>query len=768
MKFTIAVGNSRKEKLWKNQEITWDEFLKRAGSTIRTVESISEYKALPKARQDDIKDVGGFVGGRLKDGKRKTGYVEYRSILTLDMDYAAPGIWEQISMFFDFACCIYSTHKHTPEKPRLRLIIPLARNVTADEYSAIARKVACDIGIEQFDDTTYEPTRLMYWASTSSDGEFIFETQEGRFLDPHPVLASYKDWRDTSSWPISSRQTAVIKRSMAKQADPLEKAGIVGAFCRAYTIQDVIDKFISDVYKPSAIPGRYDYSPADSTAGVLIYDDKYAYSHHATDPACGKLCNAFDIVRIHRFRELDEDSNESTPANKLPSYKAMQEMAEKDELVIKTLDNERLAALEREFLGEEVDPQEMFFDKKRFIPMYLADWFLMQYQAIVLQEELFVYKDGRYVNGERLFKEKATNVLKSEFQSSRLNESLNYIKNTVPEVSSDEATVTGDYLNVKNGLLNLTTFELIPHTPKLHTIIQLPVEYRPDGRCPAIDEFLNLVARDSIPVIEEMLGYCLIPTMKYEKSFLFYGEGSNGKGTLIALIQALFGSENVSNVALQALSENRFLAAELFGKMVNLHADIPNNIIDDSSIFKELTSGDRIQAEKKHKSPFSFCNRAKLIFSTNEMPSSKDNSYGFHRKWIVIPFNQKFNNRELRQRLFSEDELSGLLSKAVEGLKRLLQQGCFSKVESITRQGEAYREKSDSVYHFIKEYCVKDHESMVGKQELYDAYRRKCGDWGCFSVNQSSFNSKLIAIYSDVYEYRKTSPRRWKGIKLKA
>ncbi len=352
MKLTIATANSRRDKLWKNKEMTWEEFLARAGSTIRTSESVAEYKKLLKAKQDDIKDVGGFVGGKLREGRRRTGYVEFRSMLTLDMDHADPGVWEHITMFFGFACCIYSTHKHTPEKPRLRLIIPLARNVTADEYIAVARKIAFEIGIEQFDDTTYEPTRLMYWGSTSSDGEFIFEKQEGSFLDPDQVLAGYKDWRDTSEWPVSSRQTAVIKRSVARQADPLGKAGIVGAFCRAYTVQDAIEKFLTEVYKPSTISGRYDYIPADSTAGVLIYDDKFAYSHHATDLACGKLCNAFDLVRIHQFRDLDIKEDEDTASSKLPSYKAMQELAAADEGVKKQLAKERIARANADFMKE--------------------------------------------------------------------------------------------------------------------------------------------------------------------------------------------------------------------------------------------------------------------------------------------------------------------------------------------------------------------------------------------------------------------------------
>ena len=349
LKFTIATANSRRDKIWKNKEVTWAEFLGRANTTILTSESMEEYKKLPKAKQDEVKDVGGFLAGKLREGKRKTGYVEHRSMLTLDMDYAASDIWEQITLFYDFTCCIYSTHKYTEEKPRLRLIIPLARIVTADEYTAIGRKVAESIGIEQFDDTTYEPSRLMYWGSTSSDGEFVFESQEGEFLEPDKILSSYKDWRDTSSWPVSSRQTTIVKKAITKQSDPLDKRGVIGAFCRAYSIQDAIDKFIPDIYKPSLMPERYDYIPADSTAGVLIYDDKFSFSHHATDPACGKLCNAFDLVRLHKFGELDGKAEEDTTPTKLPSYKAMQEFVITDDNVKLQLATERQAQANDDF-----------------------------------------------------------------------------------------------------------------------------------------------------------------------------------------------------------------------------------------------------------------------------------------------------------------------------------------------------------------------------------------------------------------------------------
>ena len=355
MRIQIATGNSRMEKRWNNVEMELDEFIERISHTIRTAETVEQYMKMTKAKQDAIKDVGGYVAGRLKGGRRKKDSVEYRTMIVEDMDHAVPGVIEQIEMLYNYRCLIYSTHKHTPENPRYRLAIPLSRPVSPDEYVAIARKVAEDIGIEMFDDTTYEPSRLMYWPSTSADGEFIFRDIEGEPLNPDDVLSRYKDWRDSSEWPVSSRQQNIVQREMRKQVDPLTKDGVIGAFCRTYTIEDAIAAFLSDVYQPSAMPGRYDYIPADSQAGVVIYEGKFAYSHHATDPACGRLMNAFDMVRIHRFGEMDEKAAEDTEAAKLPSFSAMSEFAVSDENVKMTIAGERMEKAEKEFSGENGD-----------------------------------------------------------------------------------------------------------------------------------------------------------------------------------------------------------------------------------------------------------------------------------------------------------------------------------------------------------------------------------------------------------------------------
>ena len=352
----ICIGNSRKDKFWKNEEISLEKFIKRISTTIRTSETMEEYNHLPKSKQDDIKDVGGFILGKLKDNKRRKENVLSRSALTLDMDYGSENIVVELKNSLTYRTLIYSTHKHKKSKPRLRLIIPLDRNVSPDEYSAISRMVASEINMDLFDDSTYEASRLMYWPSTSCDGEFIFEDIKKDILKADDVLKKYENWKDTKSWPTSSRQKIVFKNNLNKQADPLTKEGLIGGFCRTYSISDVIEKFLGHVYEDSEFRGRYDYIPASSSAGVVVYDDKFAYSHHATDPASGKLLNAFDLVRTHNFSHLDKiEDLEKKPSNKLPSFKAMENFVLQDEKVKQLLSKERqdLAKMEFEVVQEE-------------------------------------------------------------------------------------------------------------------------------------------------------------------------------------------------------------------------------------------------------------------------------------------------------------------------------------------------------------------------------------------------------------------------------
>ena len=346
----ISVGSSRYETHWKNKRTRWSVLLKKLSESFQTHETHAAYMKLSKDRQDQIKDIGGFVGGHLQGGHRKTGSVAARQIVTLDADFAPPDLAGEIRDSFALECAwaLYSTHKHTPEKPRLRLIVPLDREVSADEYEAIARKVAEKVGIDWFDDSTYQATRLMYWPSHSADVEPFFDSNDAPILSADAVLAEYRDWSDIAEWPESSRMTGIRKKQADRQGDPLEKKGIVGAFCRTYTVTEAMDRFLPGVYTPTAKEDRYTYAAGSTAAGVVIYEGgKFFFSNHGTDPLGGQLLNAFDLVRLYRFRDLDEGS-EKTGQN-APSYKAMAELARDDENVRVTIADDAKAQARDDF-----------------------------------------------------------------------------------------------------------------------------------------------------------------------------------------------------------------------------------------------------------------------------------------------------------------------------------------------------------------------------------------------------------------------------------
>ena len=346
----ITTFSSRLAKVGRGQVVAWSTFLDTILTTTRTKETLQEYVRLGKDEQDRIKDVGAYVGGRLRQGRRKIENLENRTLLTLDADFARPDLLDCFDLAYGNAAAVYPTHKSTPEKPRLRLVIPLARPITAEEYQAVSRWVAHELGMEQFDPTTFQPTRIMYYPSTPRDGDFSPAYLDNPWMDPDDILGQYPDWRDTSYWPMPPQFEESRKREAKKQGNPLEKPGIVGAFCRCYDVDTAIEKFLPGVYTPCAMQGRYTYAKGSTSAGLVLYDGGvFAYSNHSTDPAGGRLCNAFDLVRIHLFGAQDEDAQPDTPMSRRPSFLAMQDLAAGDTEVKRLLNRERLDRAKADF-----------------------------------------------------------------------------------------------------------------------------------------------------------------------------------------------------------------------------------------------------------------------------------------------------------------------------------------------------------------------------------------------------------------------------------
>jgi len=358
---TISAAGSRKATRWPAQVIHWHELVERLRTAVRGTETLAEYMSFPKSRQDDLKDVGGFVAGFLTDGRRKTGAVGSRDIVTLDLDnIPAGGTADVLRRVEGLGCgyAVYSTRKHSEGKPRLRVLAPLARTVSADEYEPLARKLGQIIGIELCDPTTFQATRLMYWPSCSADGVYVYHYGDKPFLDPDGLLALYADWRNVAEWPQVPGAAAAQVRLAAKQGDPTSKEGVVGAFCRQYDVLTAIETFLPGMYVPTADEGRLTFVGGSTAGGAVLYDDaKFLYSHHATDPCGGRLVNAFDLVRMHLHGDQDDDAVPGTPTNRMPSFAAMIAFALQDAGVAAVMAQERYEKATAAFASDANAPE---------------------------------------------------------------------------------------------------------------------------------------------------------------------------------------------------------------------------------------------------------------------------------------------------------------------------------------------------------------------------------------------------------------------------
>lgn len=344
LKLDIATAPTCEAAKWRNDKTTWGKLVDTLANPIRTRETLKEYQSFTKEAQGRIKDVGGYFGGYLRGGKRSPRNVVFRQLVTLDIDYGHVDTWFDFTNLFTCAAVLHSTHSHTPENPRYRLIIPLDREAAPDEFLAASRKIAGVLGIEYFDNTTFDLNRLMFWPSVSKDAKYYFKEQKGEPLSLDEVLAMYVYWQDVSAWPTNKALKERPGTEAEKQQDPTTKKGIIGAFCRTYSIEEAIEKFLEKEYEPGT-EGRYTYLKGSTSNGLVIYDGKFAYSHHNTDPAGGLLCNAFDLVRLHKFGSLDASPN----SNK--SFTAMEDFAREDKETKKTIARELLESAAADFEG---------------------------------------------------------------------------------------------------------------------------------------------------------------------------------------------------------------------------------------------------------------------------------------------------------------------------------------------------------------------------------------------------------------------------------
>lgn len=387
----------------------------------------------------------------------------------------------------------------------------------------------------------------------------------------------------------------------------------------------------------------------------------------------------------------------------------------------------------------------------KFLPGVLAEHMADAEHVFYAAETYYVYRNGVYVEMPELEAQKMIRdkMISSEARMSQITDAEHQWRILVQK-DLRELNANSFIINLKNGLYNVQDDILVDHTPEYFSTVQLNASYNEKADCPRFKQYLKEVLdADQLPLIQEMLGYFLVPVTRAQKCFVIVGEGGAGKSQLLLVLnQVLWGSENVSNVSWQALNE-RFKTAELFGKLANIFADLPTKNIDDNGIFKALVGEDYLTVEKKNKNPFSFQSKARLLFSCNTIPRNLgDKSEGFYRRLILIRFDhavpENIKDPNLLEKLRAEAD--GIFIFALEGLKRLINNNYkFSETERNKRELEQYREESDNVLSFVGEYCELGAGYDYGSTELYNAYKGFCEDSGVKPYSQKNFVKQLLA-----------------------
>lgn len=774
----LSIGSSRTSKTWKNISLTWEELVERLSSPTVTQETVAEYQKMSKAEKGQVKDVGGFVGGWLKQGRRKNGYVQSRSLVALDADSPGKDFLDRLDLLADYTYALYSTHSHTSKFPKYRIIIPTNRLMSPDEYEPVARYLANQLGMSNFDDTTYQDVRMMFWSSHSRDADFIFKLNEDKFANVDEILATFPDWKDSSFWPESPEHTVRRQREAKKQGDPLSKKGLVGAFCRTYDIHQAISEFLPEVYVAGTTLDRYTYSKGSTANGLVVYDDVFAYSHHGTDPVGDTLVNSYDLVRIHKFGDLDGDAKDNTPTNKLPSSKAMNDWVSELPSIKSELMAEAIGDFNEDFPVED-DRSWLEIDDRGNVEV---NSFLLAQQVL---REIPVWYDGleflRYEAEKGIWIGNAEDYLRSYISTNKLGKitKIRHLNETIVAIKAQafsKNTFTEGDINkivLANGVYDLkkNVFES-QFDPELHARSSHPVYYDSQATCPYFEGFIEeTIGEENKDFIFEWFGYNFYREYIVQKMLFVQGVGGTGKSTIINILRDMIGADNYAAVTLQYLMNERFAKIGLYRKVANFDTDAKPQYLADGATLKMLTGEDAIHADRKNKEPITFYNYAKLTFAMNELPPMRDFSGGLKRRMMILEMNKPLTKEVKAKYPLNKimKELPGIFNRSMEGLRRVLADKDFSISDSMRDSVEKWEKGNDVVAMFLEDECDFGQDKKAAVAEVYPTYRQYCLDSGYKPLARNSFNQRLRELNFENKSAKENGKviKKWVGFSLK-
>ena len=773
----ISTGSSRKSTRWAPEETTWEDFVERLREPIVTSETLAEYIAMEKEDKANAKDVGGFIGGKCK-GNRTADNITDRQLLALDADYASSSFWEDFTLVCDVAAALYSTHSYLPDSPRYRLLIPLSRPVSPTEYEAVARLVAADLGIEMFDDTTYEPNRLMYWPSRCKDGPYIFREQAGDFLNPDEYLERYHNWHDIKEWPRSERVRDNVEHLARKAGEPTEKPGLIGAFCRVYSISRAISTYLSDVYREEE-DGRYTFIGGTTFAGAKSFDDKFLYSWHNHDPYHGRLMNAFDLVRLHLYGTMDTDDD--VPIQDRPSMAAMARMCASDEDVKADLKAHHGDlnddSVRRVFAGTYTDQDmsrmvavandgKLLYHESMTWLRWTGDHWLTGdtgagIRAVEKNNDILLVdaQDTMAFAFDKEERKACQEVLRKVLalrSGGRISSVERLLRSELP--LRDVALLDPDpwALNTPGGIVDLRTLTVGPSNPEA-MCTHITGTVMAEGPCPMWHSFLKdatMGDRDLEQYLQLVAGMSAVGEVYEEGLIMVYGPGGNGKSTMFGTLMKVLG-DYATTIRSSVLMERRngsepYGLEAARGRRMVLMSELDEGARMSVSTMKTLTSRDKIQANPKFHEIFSFMPTHKLILHTNHLPRLGQLDGGTKRRIAIVPFRcppkeGKACIPDLSQKLV-EKEGPQILAWICEGAKLFWEAGCIvQKPEAVIRATGEYLDGEDWLGHFLEECCEVTGRTgdLTSGSALYSRYVRWAEENGEYKRRNRDFTQEL-------------------------
>ncbi|MGD9152465.1 MAG: phage/plasmid primase, P4 family [Gammaproteobacteria bacterium] len=768
---------------WKTFQDTWENIIKMLSTCVMQDYTRQEYLD-NKKQLAHKKDIGCILFGNLEGDVRKEDYIIYRDIIALDIDDCDESIWDKINKI-PYEHFWHTTHSHTEENPRIRIFLPLKETImNKSDYRIITQELSRKLGFKQLDSNRWEEidrasfkyNQVMFLPSTPIDVNFKSKHVEGKLVDPKEFLLTPEQDKRKVKYAAKKTIDEINKKDKIdlnkklggiKSPHDMPENEVIHKFCSKYNIHEVIEKFLDDVYKKGTQKECYTYCEGSTENGLKVYPDKkgnyatYAYSFHNTDPLNDDHChNGFNMLKIHRFKG---------DVTKTIKYV-------KENLGYKNVE----AAFEVE-AGHEADYH--YYDDNGKLKLNYKQ--IVEHLANDPEHKTFNTENGFYIYKDGVYKSTTYNMVK-KFIAKHLHEKYqgtSPVNEVFNRLLREEEKI--DILNKKDNLIVFNNcvlefnkkgiYEIKEHSLEYMNTHKFYYDFNPDIHCSVWEKFLNeVLPKDQQKLLQEIIGYIMLPSNKIKKFYGLYGVGDSGKSLILNTLVKILGKESVAAVTLQKLANPnlRFASAPLYGKLANVVGDLSSAPLKDTSLIKMLTGEDLTSGERKGLDPFEFYNKARLICSMNNLPPTYDKNNEFFNRFIIIPFETAIPKEDQDEHLIDKFDMIGVINWAIKGLQRLLSNKLkFSTNEKNDSVILQYKKDNNNVLQFIDDALIEEENNNVKSIEMYNWYKLFCKENGYSPLGRNKFinEAKLCDIeYSEnCFDKDGKKFRGFKNIKLK-